>query len=408
MKEKHLAWKAVFFMAVVLVIVFAYLLGIIPVKYYKCFIFPNAGVSAVAVNIVPEFNGSPVHCDEMIVTDASAPPDKKGEVIRVSRFNAGFVRFVRAKRLNLLPESASQSNQHTYVVSYKARNFVVTVIDTRDSLIGTAAFSILPNKPFVVKTVRVRMRKTKFSKGNYGILNVLGISRAAIEESKTVYGSVNLVRIRSTKNEASRIYVPLGATFYVCAESRFDSAEPLSEKWARSGSCAIQALNFSSVTGGVENGVCRNLSGYAEYVYIREKIVLRKLFGTYITYSETVFPVSLSGCASGDISSESPPSSVSGEIISIGDGNGTSTSVELKGKPGIYWDTPKPLVVKASFNGGNETETLNVPVCSEKHYDQHVRLKITGISPQPDGVIQCFDKNTNWGDVYFMFQKYEN
>ncbi len=406
MKEKHPARKIAFFAVVALVAVSAYILGIIPAKSYKCFVFPNAGVSVAAVDIVPEFNGFPVKCDKMIITNASAPV-KKDQSVKISGFKSGFVSFMRAKRINIFPESTFESGCHTYLASYEARNFIVTAIDTKDSLIGTAAFSILPDKPVVVKTVKVCMRKTKFSKGNYGILNVFGISGAEIEESKTAYGFVNLAEIRSAKNESSRIYVPLGATFYVCAESRPGASRRIPAKWERSGFCAVQALNFSSATGYVKNGECGNLRGYVEYSYVREKIIIRKPFGTYVAYSETVVPVSLEGCVSGEGSCEPPPS-VSGKTVLIGDGDGNYTSVELKGKPGIYLYTPKPLVINADFDGGNNAETLNIPVCAEKHYAQHVSLEITGISPETDGTIKCFDGNTNWGDAYFIFQKYKN
>ena len=375
-------------------------------KSFKEALAFNKAKATISLKITPVFDGKPARADEMLVINLDNPL-KSFEKFNLSPFKKTLTFEIPAKWLDVKFEGFDKHGLPIYKYKFLVRKYEVTLINTKDSLIGTKIVSIIPNKSLVTIPVEVEMRKTKFKKAKCAV-RMLRSGYIEIEEYKNdIYGFTRIANLHSAPKERSQLVFPRGSVVYIQSKSRADSVEPLATNWSDAGPTATQITSYTT-SGYEQDGSSSVIKMYAHYAYVRKKIVASSNSGTVATYEEVVFPLDSGGNGVANYhTSLNEPSKISGNKRLIGSGTGAQNNLDLQGVSGYYFTPAATLSFGANYgqNGGSANISLNL--AAEAHYSQspYVNIYIYG----DNGVnndLWAFDNGTNWGIVYFKWVKY--
>ncbi len=398
---------------VVLVLTIAILLvTLVPIrthfarKSFKEALAFNRAKATISLKITPVFDGKPARADEMIIINLDNPL-KPSEKFNLSPFKKTLTLTIPAKWLDVKFEGFDKHGLPIYRYKFLVRKYEVTLINVKDSLIGTKIVSIIPNKSLLTIPVEVEMRKTKFKKTK-SATRPFSRGYTEVEEYKNdIYGFTKIATLHSAPKERSQLVFPRGSIVYIQSKSRADSVEPLTTNWSDAGPAATQITSYTT-SEYEQDGSSSIIKMYAHYAYVRKKIVASSSSGTVITYEELVFPLDSGGNGVQNYhTSLSEPSQMSGNKRLIGSGTGAQVNSDLKGVSGYYFTPAATLSFGANYGQNGESANISLSLAAEAHYSQspYVSIYIYGDNGKNND-LWAFDKGTNWGVIYFKWVKY--
>ncbi len=356
----------------------------------------NKAFSLVYIRIDATYNGKNVRPQYLLVEDANRQA-AKGRRFYFRRFGSSFFRVVRARFLRIRVSDMYKDEVPESKYGFIPNRYEITVISPKESLIGTKVVSIIPNKPFLTKTVHVKMEKVRADVTKYPLVNpaLFAGNRSVVEECEgPKYVLTKIANIHSVKGEMTQAIFNMGCVAYVQSvfragrnalpEGGWKDAEPVA---------AYGGTNFA--TGYCKNGQSRTVFGGVGYVYTKEKIVMETLRAQYVYYKETVIPDKIMGSTSKN-SLFSPPKEISGNKLCFTPLAGDSHDFVMKGIDEYYF------IPAAKIDFGNG---IKVSVSSERRYGQDFVIRVMTLRDDRGDLICGFDNGTNWGELYLQTGK---
>ncbi len=375
-------------------------------KTFKEALAFNKAISTVSFKLIPEYNGKLItSCDKIVITDLNLQP-KKGEKIPLIRYKPCITRVIRAKWVDMKLKGFDKNGIPEYDYVFLVRNYMITVIDVKDSLMGTSIVSVIPNKAKLVMPVKVNMYKVKFKKDKETLSSKMmygeGGGYTEIEETEEKYGWTDIVNLRSVYGEKSQIVFPRGSVVYIQSKSRGDSKEPITTRWSDAGPDGVQVA-VARTSGYEQNGTSSVIKAYIHFMYVRKRIVAETNFGVVSAYEEDVYPISLNGLK--NVNAYLPsPSLVQGAMDVIGSSPGASSNFPLYGTSGYYFVPAVSLNFGVNYGENGGSVGISLTLSAEAHYRQNVHIYAEVISSNNGKSLWAFDNNTNWKEVYFKWR----
>ena len=193
-------------------------------KTFKEALAFNKAKSNVTLKIMPVFKGKTAKADKMFILGLDNSYKAK-EKFAVQSFKSSISKTVLAKWLDVKFEGFDKKGNPQYDYKFSVKRYEVTVIDTKDSLIGTTIVSFIPDKPVLEAPVKVNMKKTNFNKEK-STAHLLsdGGGYTEIEEYKDdIYNFTKIASLHSANQERSQMVFPRGSIVYIQSKSRGDA-----------------------------------------------------------------------------------------------------------------------------------------------------------------------------------------
>jgi len=368
----------------------------------------NKAKANFTLAITPMFNGKPAQADRMFIINLDNPL-KPSEKFKVTSFKKTVSMAIPARWIDVKFEGFDKHGTPIYRYKFLVKKYEVTLINTKDSLIGTKIVSIIPGKPFLTIPVKVNMEKTKFKKVK-SVIHPLsdGGGYTEVEEYKdNIYNFTKIASLHSAPRERSQMIFPRGSIVYIQSKSRGDSVEPLTTSWSDAGPTATQVTSYTT-SGYEQDGSSSIIKMYVRYAYMRKKIIAYTNFGTFVSYEEDVYPLDSGGNGVENYhTSLDEPGQISGNKRLIGSGTGAQNNFDLYGTGGYYFTPAVNLSFGVNYGQNGGGVGISLSLSAEEHYRQspYVNAYIYG-SNGTNNNLWGFDNGTNWKEVYFKWINY--
>ncbi len=289
-----------------------------------------------------------------------------------------------------------------YSHNFIPERFEIVVLSPDEGLVGSRIVSVIPDKPFVVKSVRITMHKSTFKK-QIGTHFRKETGYTTVEEYKTFNAKTNIGFVYSAPGEESHFVFEKGSIAYIQSKFRMSTDEAHFGRWLDDGAVAtpseeeLKALN-------ARNGEKCAIIATVRYAYKREKTVIYTSTGTFTNYREAVYPLQILDATKDSTYYHIPPmpETITGNKLFVGHCSGDMTIILLGGVP-VYYTPAATLNFSASYGGKGTPSKVSVTLMLQKRYAQRVAIRTKVIKSNPKKILTAFDGKTNWGVIYFKW-----
>lgn len=325
----------------------------------------------------------------------------KGEIRTVMPFYSSVKKAVPATWISMQFKGFDRKGKPIYDYILIPEHFEVVVFSPDKGLVGSKIVSVIPDKPFITKSIRITMQKCAFKKqiGMHPFKS--GKGYAVIDDYKTLSGKTRLAYVYSVPGEVTWLEFKRGSIAYIQSKYRVFSDRAPSGNWVDDGAVATPSETEFGI-GYARNGNKFAIVSTIKYAYKREKTVIYTSTGTLTNYREVVYPVKLLDAYEDWTVSyiPDPPEKVTGESCTIGSLPGNGGAFPLKGMS-VYKTPASTLNFTVSYGG--ESKKVSVPMLWQEHYAQDTAIHCKVLSKQQNRTLTAYDEGTNWGVVYFKW-----
>ncbi len=399
MKNTKKLWTTIIIISALLILTFIPTRNYFANREFQQALAFNEAISSLQIHIISETGGKQITPEFLIIRNLNNV--KKGFSSPVMPYKSSLTEKVRASWIDTKFTGFDKTGKPKYTYTFVPVSFQIVVISPRQNLIGSQIISIIPNKPFIHKTITIKMQKTQFKRiGNSTQPMEWGGGSSVIEDVQHFIEETRLGYIYSTEGEGTQTIFKNGAIAYIQSVYRTASNVPIYGAWGDNGAVATPVLgNFQ--TGMLQNGSSAQLKSQVRYCYEREKTVVYTSYGTFVNYRETIYPENILSARSvfgGYI--PNPPSYISGNRLYVGSVAGAKHDFYLDGV-NEYYNTPG-VVFTIGINYGPSGGTVGVSVAInvQKHFTQGIIYEFSVLKTNYQKSLLGFDNGTNWGQIY--------
>ena len=327
----------------------------------------------------------------------------KGQKTGVLPFYPIVAKTIPATWVSMEFDRFGRGGTQIYSHNFIPERFEIVVLSPDEGLVGSKIVSVIPDKPFVVKSVRITMHKSAFKKqiGTHFLKKETGYT--TVEEYKTFNAKTNIGFVYSAPGGESHFVFEKGSIAYIQSKFRISPDETHFGRWLDDGAVAtpskeeLKALN-------ARNGEKCAIIATVRYAYKREKTVIYTSTGTFTNYREAVYPLQILDATKDSTHYHIPPmpETITGNKLFVGHLSGEMTIILLGGVP-VYYTPAATLNFSASYGGKGIPSKVSVTLMLQKRYAQRVAIRTKVIKSNPKEILTAFDGKTNWGVIYFKW-----
>lgn len=330
----------------------------------------------------------------------------KGQETDVLPFYPIIERIIPATWVSMEFERFDRKGKQIYGHNFIPERFEIVILSPDEGLVGSKIVSVIPDKLFITKNVRITMQKSAFKKqiGPHFLEKEIGY--ATIEDYKTFNSKTKIAFVYSAPGEESHFEFEKGSIAYIQSKFRISPSEAHFRSWLDDGAVAtpseeeLKALN-------ARNGEKCAIIATVKYAYKREKTVIYTNTGTFTNYREAVYPLQILDATKDNIHYPIPPmpETITGNKLFVGHDARDSMPFYLKGTP-TYYTPAATLNFSVSYGDKGKLSKVFVILQLQRRYAQRVAIHAKVLKTNPNKMLTAFDGGTNWGIIYFKWTGY--
>ena len=329
----------------------------------------------------------------------------KGQKTGVLPFYPIVAKTISATWVSMEFDRFGRGGTQIYSHNFIPERFEIVVLSPDEGLVGSKIVSVIPDKPFVVKSVRIPMHKSAFKKqiGTHFLKKETGYT--TVEEYKTFNAKTNIGFVYSAQGEESHLEFKKGSIAYIQSKFRIfpDEAHFGSGRWLDDGAVATPSKEeLKALTA--RNGEKCAIVATVRYAYKMEKTVIYTSTGTFTNYTEAVYPLQILDATKDGTHYHIPPmpETITGNKLFVGHCSGDMTIIPLQGAS-IYYTPAATLNFSIPYGGKGKPSKVSVTLMLQRRYAQRVAIRTQVIKSNPKKILTAFDGKTNWGVIYFRW-----